>query len=53
MYTKAVSRQVLLALRDKETGYSEDPLPEPNMTFTLLDAATIKFLRHFHHHGSL
>ena len=44
IYTKAVSRQVLLQLRDKETGYSDDPLPPPNMTLTPLDAATAKLI---------
>ena len=44
IYTKAVSRQVLLQLRDKETGYSDDPLPPPNMTLTPLDAVTAKLI---------
>ena len=39
-----MSQQVLLQLRDKETGYSDDPLPPPNMTLTPLDAATAKLI---------
>jgi hypothetical protein len=34
IYTKAVPRQILLKLRDMETGYSADVLPDPDLSAT-------------------